>query len=579
MTRGRAWVAIRGHVATDLTERMEISGPASDPAYDQFVDRRTFLQGFGAVASLAVIPEMLGACGRAVLASRPRQVTRPSRAPLAVSRVDGLPVAAWLVAENARRGTLDWVIDPRAHARRAPIEGYADRVSVAPGQELSIFVNTRADTFRAEVYRMGYYSGLGARLVTRTKDLRGRVQPGPVFTPGINRVACDWQPSYRFAVTDAWPPGNYLIRLSASSGRAHFIPVTVRDDASRAAIVVQNSVTTWQAYNRWGGYSLYGGTPINGLSGYESRSRVVSFDRPYENPDAGGSGDWLGNEFPFLYLAERHGLDLAYLTNLDIDENPALLDRHRVLVSLGHDEYWSWQMRYGVQAALLKGLNVAFLGANACYRQIRFGASTSGPRREVICYKDYLADPVYPRRPWLATGVSWATTPGQTPESQFIGAMYQNFGASGDLEVYDPSAFVFRSMGLARGSTVHGVIGSEFDAFEPRICPHNVQILAHSPTRGVSGYSDMTYYTTPHGGGVFDSGTADFVTAMWNGSPELAGRLSFGVTRAAEPIGAVTLNLLRVFADGPAARSTPSRANWSGIYRPTAPLNLGRDQT
>ncbi len=493
--------------------------------------------------------------------------------------MDGLPVASWIVAENARKGTLDWIINPKAHPRRAPIEGFADRVSVTRGEELSIFVNTRASTFRVEVYRMGYYAGLGARLITATGDLAGHVQPGPVFTPGINRVECHWTRAHRFVVNESWPPGNYLIRLSASSGRAHFIPVTVRDDASSAAIVVQNSVTTWQAYNRWGGYSLYGGTPINGMSEYESRSRVVSFDRPYANPDANGSGDWLGNEFPFLYLAERHGLDLAYLTNVDIDRDPAQLAKHRVLVSLGHDEYWSWQMRYGVQDALLRGLNVAFLGANACYRQIRFGASSTGPRREVICYKDYLADPAYARTPWLATGVSWATTPGQTPESRFIGAMYQDFGASGDLEIYDPGAFVFESMDLRRGSRFRGVIGSEFDAFEPRICPDNVQILAHSPTRGVPGHSDMTYYSTPGGGGVFDSGTADFVTAMWNGADRLSGRLSFGVVPASVALGTMTLNLLRVFANGPAARSTPSKPNWRSLYSAFAPVNLGSDRT
>ena len=493
--------------------------------------------------------------------------------------MDGLPVAEWLVAENARKGTLDWVIDPKAHAKRAPIEGYADRVSVAPGEVLSIFVNTRANTFRAEVYRMGYYSGFGARLITSTADIPGSVQPNPVFTPGINRVECQWRRSHRFVVTDAWPPGNYLIRLSASSGRAHFIPVTVRDDASTAAIVVQNSVTTWQAYNRWGGYSLYGGTPINGLSEYESRSRVVSFDRPYDWPDASGSGDWLGNEFPFLYLAERLGLDLSYLTNVDIDQDPKLLAKHRVLVSLGHDEYWSWQMRYGTQAELVKGLNIAFLGANACYRQIRFDSSSNGPRREVICYKDYLADPVFSTTPWLATGVSWATTPGQSPESRFVGAMYQSFGASGDLDVYDPSAFVFQSMDLKQGSKIPGVIGSEFDAFEPKICPDNVQILAHSATRGIPGHSDMTYYTTPHGGGVFDSGTADFVTAMWSGSDQLSARLSFGVVPASKAVGAMTLNLLRVFANDPASLRSPSKPNWSGLYSATAPLNLGTDRT
>jgi hypothetical protein len=270
---------------------------------------------------------------------------------------------------------------------------------------------------------------------------------------------------------------------------------------------------------------------------------------------------------------------MAYLTNVDIDARPDLLKNHRVLVSLGHDEYWSHAMRYGIQGELLNGLNVAFLGANACYRQIRFKSSPLGERRQVICYKDYLADPVYKKTPWLATGVSWAATPHQSPESQFVGAMYQNFGASGDMKIFDPGAFVFEGMHLRRGDIVPKVIGSEFDAFEPKICPANVQILAHSPTHGVAGFSDMTYYTTPRGGGVFDSGTADYVTSLWNGVGELPSRLSFGVTKAAEPLTKITLNLLRVFAHGPASRSTPSKQNWQSLYRPTAPVNLGIDQS
>lgn len=491
--------------------------------------------------------------------------------------IDGLPVASWLVAENRRPGTLDWVIDPKLHLHRPSIEGFADRVSVTSGEEFSIYVNTQAPTFRAEVFRMGFYGGKGARLIERTRELPGKVQRSATFTPSINMVSCDWSRSYRFAVTDAWPPGNYLIRLDASSGRAHYIPLTVRDDASHAAVALQNSVTTWQAYNRWGGYSLYGGTPIGSQSEYESRSRVVSFDRPYSYPDIGGSGDWLGNEFPLLYLLERHGLDLAYLTSVDVDAHPQLLGNHRVLLSLGHDEYWSYRMRYGVQEQLLKGLNVGFLGANACYRQVRFSRSALGSRREVICYKDVGEDPIAKTRPWLATGVSWATTPDQVPQSQFVGAMYQSFGASGDLEIYDPTAFVFSGMHLRKGDRVPKIIGSEFDAFEPRICPGNVQILAHSKTSGVAGYSDMTYYTTPHGGGVFDSGTADFVTSLWNGVGALPARLSFGVARAAVPAGEMVLNLLRVFARGPASKSMRSKPNWQGIYTASSPVRLGSE--
>ncbi len=542
------------------------------------MDRRTFLQRSGAGASALALSALVGACGRGISRVTGDLSGSSGAKALGHSLVDGLPVAAWVVAENKKKGSLSWVINGRRQVGKKPIEGYADRVSAVVGEELTIFVNTTASTWKAEIYRMGYYQGLGGRLITKTRDISGFVQPASIFTPKVNMVHCDWKVSHRFLIGDDWPPGNYLVQLIASSGGRHHIPFTVRDDSSRAAIAIQNSVTTWQAYNHWGGYSLYGGIPIDGKSDYESRSRIVSFDRPYANPDAGGSGDWIGNEFPFIYFAERHGLDVTYLTNVDVDARPHLLANHRVLVSLGHDEYWSYVMRYGVQDAARNGLNVAFLGANACYRQIRFASSALGQRREVICYKDVQEDPIHLKKPWLATGGSWATSgPSQVPESQFVGAMYQNFGGSGDLVIYEPTSFIFKGMKLHRGSTIPKIIGSEFDAFEPRICPQNVEILAHSPTKGVVGESDMTYYTIAKGGGIFDSGTADFVTAMWNGDSALNNHLSFAVTPAAAPLGEMMLNLLRTFANGPAAKTHPSRPNWRSLYAESAPVKLGVD--
>ena len=164
------------------------------------------------------------------------------------------------------------------------------------------------------------------------------------------------------------------------------MPFCVRDDTSRAAIVIQHSVTTWQAYNRWGGYSLYYGNTGGALSfthapaggTYADRARIVSFDRPYDYDWASGAADFVGNEIPVIYQAEQLGLDVTYWTDVDLHANPQLLSNHKALISLGHDEYWSAPMRVGAQRALAAGVNLAFLGANACYRQIRFEPSPLG---------------------------------------------------------------------------------------------------------------------------------------------------------------------------------------------------------
>ena len=528
---------------------------------------------------------MLGALAAACSSVTPKRnaaTSTPtrSRQPTGVREIDGLAVAEWLVEENARADhTAKWIIPRRdPSAPQADIAGYVDKVSANRGEELTLYVDTTAATFQAFVYRIGYYSGDGGRRLAASPLLPGVHQPPPTFVPGINMIECHWTPSWKIRIGSDWPPGYYLIRLEASPGEQQYVPFIVRDDSSNATYVVQSSVTTWQAYNPYGGYSLYGGTPIGNASEFESRSRIVSFDRPYSHLptalDARGSGDFLGNELPFVYFAERHGLDLTYWTDVDLDARPHLLAKHRCLISLGHDEYWSMAMRTGVEDAIVKGTNLAILGANACYRQIRFQDSNLGSRRRVICYKDAASDPIVATDPALATGGSWATDPIRLPESEFIGLMYQSFGGAGPLVVADGTSWVYRGTGLSTGDTIAGIIGSEFDAFEPGL-PHpgGLTILAHSPTGSQSGrgFSDMSYYANHGQGGVFASGTASWVSAMWDGAPRTAKLLGFGVEPdQAAAVSTITSNVLGLFGRGAAGDLRPSTANWRRFYSPNS---------
>ncbi len=567
------------------------------------MDRRSFLRRAAGIALAATGGTVLGSCDGAAPIAAPTSgpptpgpsrsdgagTTSPlkARAKAPTSRgvraVDGLPVAEWVLAENSRPGTSAWVI--RGAGPEPPgIEGFVDRASARQGEQLTLYVNTAAASVHAEVYRMGWYQGLGARLVERSATTRGMRQPPALLLAPTNTIECRWQPSLRLVVGSDWLPGNYLILLAGSGGERRYVPFLVRDDASRAAVVVQSSVTTWQAYNLWGGYSLYGGPQTATLSGYENRAKVVSFDRPYgPNLDANGSGDWLGNEYPFVALAERLGLDVTYWNDIDFHTRPGLLAGHRCLVSLGHDEYWSMQMRTGATEALAKGVNFAFLGANACYRQIRLEASPLGPNRRVICYKDAAADPIVRTDPALATGFAWATDPVPWYESELIGVMYQAFMPSGakfaPFVVADDSSFVFAGTGLSAGDSLPGLVGSEFDAYAPRAAPPGVTILAHSPVTSVagSGFADASWYTRPGGGGVFASGTASWVTSLWDGPPQLDRVLSFGVAGAEPATAAITKNVLRVIAAGPASKSHPSSANWQRYYSASAPLRSGVD--
>ena len=48
-----------------------------------------------------------------------------------------------------------------------------------------------------------------------------------------------------------------------------------------------------------------------------------------------------------------------------------LLERYRLLVSVGHDEYWSKEMRDNVENFAASGGHVVFLSGNVCWFQVR----------------------------------------------------------------------------------------------------------------------------------------------------------------------------------------------------------------
>ncbi len=365
------------------------------------------------------------------------------------------------------------------------------------------------------------------------------------------------------------------MKLVGPDSEQQFVPLCVRDDASTAAIVIQSSVTTWQAYNRYGGYSLYYGnlngalsfTHAPGNGNYDNRARVVSFDRPYDYDWGSGSADFTGNEFPVIFQAERLGLDVTYWTDVDLHAQPQLLTKHKALISLGHDEYWSTPMRQGAASALTAGVNLAFLGANACYRQIRFDSSSVGPNRLQICYKDAEEDPLYNVNNALVT-VNWPDPPVSQPESLLIGSMYQDVAAQANMVITDASSWLFAGTGFTQGQQLPQVVVGEFDRYVPGAPgPTNLDVVAHSivPNRG-NNYSDVTWYTVPGGGGVFASGNASWVGNLVDSTLVPPNVIPEPNPAISTPLLRVMENLYSVIGTGPASAIQPSQGNWKQVY-------------
>lgn len=539
--------------------------------------RRDFLRTAltaASVPALAATAEVFGAhdvahrlaTGKAPTAGITRSPTKRTTLPSGVV----VPTADWVRIENARPGTLAWAITSPQPTRA--IEGFAGSVSAQSGDEVALFVHTTSPSFHVEAYRMGYYGGLGARLIWQSAGITGAEQPSPSLSSPTSTVQCHWSPSLTLHIDDNWVPGAYLLKLVGSNGAQQYVPLCIRDDASTSAFLVQHSVTTWQAYNLWGGYSLYLGSPsgftygqVGGSKTFARRSRAVSFDRPYPVDWGQGAADFIGLELPLVYDMERLSLDVSYTTDVDTHERPELLLQHRALFSLGHDEYWSLQMREGAARARDSGTNIGFLGANACYRPIRFESSPVGPNRVQVCYKSSSEDPFSRSDPSLATPITWMSPPTSWHPSQLVGATYSDIDAVADLVISDASGWIWSGTGLADGQHLAGVVQGEYDSFDAASPgPQNIEILAHSPVanRGPGHFSDITWYTAPGGGGVLDIGFTGFVNKLSSSVLVPGGLLPAPVPGVTDVLLRAMQNVYSVLGTAPASVAHPSKANW-----------------
>jgi N,N-dimethylformamidase beta subunit-like, C-terminal len=516
-------------------------------------------------ASILVSAALLLACTTAVADPGSRTSgTVGQDDPTDATLFDATP--SWLAAENLRPGTGTWRI-PKSAPRR--IEGFADHVSAKVGDRVRLFVSTPARGFHVEAYRFGWYGGDLARLIWRSDRVAGHRQTKTRFFAATRMVEAAWKPSLAFRITADWVDGAYLLLLVGTDGSKSYVPLTIRNDASHADLVIQLPTTTWQAYNLWGGYSLYFGP-----GGASNRSYVVSYDRPYST--SRGAPDFMDRARPLIALAERKGFDVTYWTDNDFHKRPGLLRHHRALITLGHDEYWSSEMRRGALRARAHGVNLAFLGSNADYRHIRLVASPLGGARREIDYKsDWRKDPLYGVRNRDVTS-EWRTGPVPRPESALNGGFYQCNPVQADMVVARPSSWLFGGTGTYRGDHLTHLVRLEYDKVDASApTPRRIEILAHSPLTcgGHADHADLTYYTTRSRAGVIDTGTNAWIGALRCGY----GRAPRGspIARCSPVVVKATIKLLTVFGRGPSGRLHPSRSNLArfGIHlrRPIDP--------
>lgn len=429
-------------------------------------------------------------------------------------------------------------------ATNAEIEGYASAASLNRGEDIKLYVNTKEPGYTIEVFRVGWYAGRGMKRMTAAIARRGLAQAPPVVDSASGLIECDWQDPYVLHIPNTpdpadWPSGIYVAKLTAgTSGKQSYIVFVVRDDQRSSDLLFQSSVTTYQAYNDWGGRSLYS----------KPRATKVSFNRPYLH--GYGTGHLLYWELSMVRFLEKEGYDVSYTTDVDTHERGDLLSLHKAFLSTGHDEYWSWQMRDYIEAARDNGVNLAFFGANVGYWQIRFEPSpiTGDPDRTIICYKNRSSDPLSHSDDLSTqrlTTVKFRSHPVDRPEDALVGVMYESDPVQSDMVVADASNWVFEGTGLKNGDHLPDLLGYEVDRSSDHT-PPGAQRIAHSPYpfRGNTRYADMVVYKMPSGSTVVATGTMQWSWGL--ADPEIGGK------RYENPaVQKATRNILRRFGARP----------------------------
>src|SRR5437870_4228334 len=318
--------------------------------------------------------------------------------------------------ENRLEGDFDWAsgVDPDAQQ----LSAFADRAWSRAGTTVNLKVSAEANAAASWVlYRLGWYSGAGARRIATGDAFPIQQQPSCAMHADTGMVHCEWPTSAEVFIPPEAVSGLYVIKILRNNGFVRFVPLAIVDDR-RADFVIQANINTWQAYNTWGGASLYtdqtGTLPLG-------RAVKVSFDRPYAmGRGAGHMFDW---EAPFARFVESIGYDVTYTANSAVHAFGAghLQRAHGVLFA-GHDEYWTGEQRDAVELANQNGTALLFFGANQAYWKVRYEEAfdPSNPR-VLTCYRVASLDPLQGRD----VTVHFRDPQVNRPENALLGIMYE----------------------------------------------------------------------------------------------------------------------------------------------------------
>lgn len=394
--------------------------------------------------------------------------------------------------------------------RHVEVFTYTDRLSYRRGETVRFHTSTTAPTFDIEIHR----DGAQPVHVGSLRGLKGVSAPLP---PNFYAEGCGWPESAAWRVPDDAPTGFYVVlsRAALPGGgvreQEHCFFVLPAQER-RASLLLVAATCTWTEYNDWGGINGYLGT--GGPEGFAFAPRL-NLHRPWARgfvwaPEGAprktawakasrtfgaiprypldefafahgfskfyASAGWAMFERPFFVWAEQAGYTVDVISQSDLQADPSILKDYRCVSLVGHDEYWTWEMREALDAYVEHGGHVARFAGNFC-SQVRL---EEGGRVQV-CYQERAAecDPVAGTASANRLSTVWDHPSVNWPAEVSLGlspmfGMFANVGgftplASRGFTVYRPEHWAFASLGVGYGDVIGdepAVFGYEIDGLD-----------------------------------------------------------------------------------------------------------------
>ncbi|MRG58064.1 hypothetical protein GF108_21095 [Phyllobacterium sp. SYP-B3895] len=398
---------------------------------------------------------------------------------------------------------------PGMDGDRGEIWCYTDAWSYEPGARVTLFVSSTAPTFAIEIFR----DGASVEVIFEAENISAYWQETP---DQCSVEGCGWEAAFDFNIGTEWPSGAYRVRLTAEGRKSapiacdHLFIVQPVPGRKAGRILQVAASGTWAAYNSWGGSNHY-----QGITGPERNqfAPIVSMERPFgrgfvrlpataprvpleitlppatvpryphmEWAYANGyskkyaSAGWASYDSHFFRWAENAGYGIDLVTQHELHFSPDLMGFYDCVVFVGHDEYWTWEMRDAVDDYVDRGGRVARFAGNFMW-QTRI--ENAGKRQVCYKYRARAEDPLYHSGDIRRVTNSWEAKEIGRPGAETFGlnatyGLYAGWGGCAPrgargFPIYRPEHWAFAGTGIYYGDVLGAdshIFGYEVDGLD-----------------------------------------------------------------------------------------------------------------